>query len=69
MRIVYFLIKYDKLAISNKYLTHIADKVARDFQIMLGKNTIPILLEDIEIKDNNHDNDSFDYDDDYDNDE
>lgn len=42
------MIKYDILKISNKHLSEIADKVARDFQITIGTNTIPMLMYDIE---------------------
>lgn len=56
------MIKYQVCTIMNKALTNIADKVASDFQIMLGTNTIPILLAAIENKndveewDNNENN-------------
>ena len=45
-RILSYLIKYDELTIYNEFLVEIADKVARDFQVTLGPNTIPILLQD-----------------------
>jgi hypothetical protein len=46
-RIICYLIKYGELS-SNDDLTLLADQVARDFQITLGPNTIPILLKDIQ---------------------
>ena len=57
-RILSFLTKYEEKEIKNSFLTEIADKVAQDFQILLGRNTIPILLQDIsETEDNNNDDD------------
>ena len=58
-RIISYLIKYDKLEINNKALIEIADKVAQDFQIMLGTNTIPILLKDIDNTKTNENEDNL----------
>ncbi|RNA37872.1 ribosome biogenesis ATPase RIX7 [Brachionus plicatilis] len=44
-RIISYLIKYEN-PIDNEALRNIADRVAIDFQIMLGSNTIPILIEE-----------------------
>ena len=53
------------LNITDKALTNIADKVASDFQIMLGTNTIPILLQGIDDESESENENESKVDDDY----
>jgi len=58
-RIVSYMIKVESIDIRNEILTKIADKVARDFQILLGSTTIPNLLEG--FSENQSNNFIYDY--------
>ena len=53
------------LNITDKALTNIADKVASDFQIMLGTNTIPILIQGIDDESESENENESKVDDDY----
>lgn len=55
-RIISYLNKFNELQIKNNELIRICDEVAKDFQIQLGTNTIPMLL--------NENNQSIDFDND-----